>query len=83
MQKFYFHLNHLKKSVVDSDGSELADLAAAAGEARQVIRKIAAECLKSRRQFTLLSVRISDEHDLLLYEVFVEETLAEVLRPMF
>jgi hypothetical protein len=83
MQTFYFHLNHLKEFVVDSDGSELADLAAAAGEARQVIRKIAAECLKSRRQFTLLSVRISDEHDQLLYEVFVRKRWLRFLQPMF
>ncbi|TDK29904.1 hypothetical protein E2F50_22185 [Rhizobium deserti] len=81
MQRYHFHLNFLSSYVTDDDGTELPDLEAAKTEARQVIRDLAAEHLKGRREFTLHSIRICAENGDLLAAVPTSEALSEVIPP--
>ncbi|WP_432431634.1 DUF6894 family protein [Rhizobium sp. WSM1325] len=83
METFFSHLNFLREFVVDPEGSQFHDLATAGSEARQAIRDMAAERLKDRRQFTLWSIRICDDQNRLVAEVFAPEALTEVISPMF
>jgi hypothetical protein len=79
VQRYFFNLNYLREYVIDEEGTELPDLEAARSEARQIIRELAASFIKSRRQFTMQSVRICDDAGAPLAEVLVPEALNEVL----
>jgi hypothetical protein len=81
MQRYFFHLNFLRKYIEDPDGTELPDLEAAKSEARLIIRDLAAGYLKRGEQFDMWSIRISDETNGLLAEVFVPEAINEIFPP--
>ena len=81
MQSYFFHLNYVRDYVTDRDGSLFADLEAAKAEARQIIRELAADVLKSHRKFTLNSIRICSDDGSLVASIHVPEALTEVLRP--
>jgi hypothetical protein len=79
MQRFYLNLNYLHDLVADPDGSDYADIQAARTEARQGIRDIAAECIRTGEGFKLFSVRICNEDGDVLDEVSVQEALEGVI----
>ena len=81
MQCYFFHLSYPRDYIIDPDGGELPDLEAAKSEARQIVRDLAAEALKSKRPFTLHSVRICSEDGSLLGDVPSREALSEVIPP--
>jgi hypothetical protein len=78
---FFFQLSFLHHRLTDPDGTPLDDLEAAQGEAHKIIRDLAADYLRGGRQFLLRSVRICDESDELLGEVYVSEALQEFIPP--
>jgi hypothetical protein len=81
MQRYFFHLNYLRTYIEDPDGTELPDLEAAKSEARVIIRDLAASYLKRGVKFEMWSVRISNETNELLAEVFVPEAINEIFPP--
>jgi hypothetical protein len=81
MQRYFFHLNFLRRYIEDLEGTELPDLQAAKSEARVIIRHLAAEHLKRGEKFEMWSVRISDETNDPLTEVFTAEAINEFFPP--
>jgi hypothetical protein len=81
MQRYFFHLNYLRKFIEDLEGTELPDLEAARSEARGIVRDLAAEYLRRGEQFEMWSVRVCDEQNTLLAEVLVPEAINEVFPP--
>jgi hypothetical protein len=79
MPRYFLHQHHTYCDLIDPEGSELPDLAAAQQEAREGIRAIAAECLRGWRTFELVSMRICNEQGTLLAEVFAGEAITEVI----
>ena len=79
MQSFHFSLDHGDYVVKDDEGSELSDLDAAAREARQIIRELAASALRACDVFTLAGVQILDDNQALLAYVDTRDALSEVL----
>jgi hypothetical protein len=79
MAKFFFQLSFMRHQLADPEGTVLEDLEAAKGEARHIIRDLAADYLRGERRFLLTSVHIYDENDELLGEVSVSEALQEFI----
>jgi hypothetical protein len=79
METYFFQLEFADKVVPDQEGSSLSDLETAKSEARQIIRDLAADHLRGRRPFLLRKVRICNDSDKLLAEVYTAEALHEVI----
>lgn len=81
MQTYFFQLDFSSESVDDPEGLEHPDLEAAKDEAREVIRELAAEYIKTKQEFRLHSVRIFKDRarSQLQAEVTAAEVLTEVL----
>jgi hypothetical protein len=82
MERYFLHLNFLRDYVVDPEGVELPDLEAAKTEARETVREMAAHYIKVAKPFTLWSIRICNESEVLLCEITVADALNEVLAPI-
>ncbi len=77
MQTYFFQLDFASETVDDLEGVEHPDLEAAKDEAREVIRELAAEYIKGKREFRLHSIRIFT--DKARSQLQAEATAAEVL----
>jgi hypothetical protein len=69
------------KDIPDGEGAELRDVDEARKEAELAISEIAAENIRKRREFDLLSIRICDPDGNLLAEVSSREVLASLISP--
>ena len=75
MPIYYFNLREGAKFIRDFEGTDLPDLNSAIDEARQAVREIAADQLRSHERINGRSVEVADGEGEVLASVSVREVL--------
>ncbi|MFP5077008.1 DUF6894 family protein [Rhizobium sp. YIM 134829] len=78
MHRYYFDLDYFDDHLTDLEGTILDNLFSAEAEARDAILDLAAESLKTRKAFRLVSIEIRAD-DQYLSRVTVSDALGQLM----
>jgi hypothetical protein len=82
MPRYYFHLRYLDDDLVlDDEGQEFSDFAAARDEAVASICDFVADAIRRRAQLDVIAIEVTDAADIIVDHVHAQGVIDYVMAP--